>query len=84
MKEPMLQQILENYPDGDFLKASGFDEAIIGAEEKTMRLIYSVKKCMDILMEDDMNELDALEYFSYNMEGSYIGEKTPIWCNDLI
>jgi hypothetical protein len=80
----LLQQILENYPDEDFLKADGFDAAIIGVEEKTMRLIYSVKKCMDILMEDDMSELDALEYFSYNMEGAYVGEKTPIWCNDLI
>ena len=64
-----------------FLKADGFDKAIIGVEENDMRLIYSVSKCIEILMEE-MPEEDALEYFSYNVSGSYVGEKTPIWCFD--
>lgn len=45
----MLETILENYSEEEFLKADGFDEAIIGVDEKTMRLIYSVSKCLKIL-----------------------------------
>lgn len=76
----MLEYILEQYEDEEILIADGFDQAIIGIEESSMRLIYSVNKCIEILTED-MSEEDALEYFSYNVIGSYVGEKTPIWCN---
>jgi len=44
-------------------------------------LIYSVKKCMEILMIN-MSEEDAMEHFSFNISGAYVGEKTPIWCSD--
>jgi hypothetical protein len=78
----MINKIIENYEDEMILKADGFDDAIIGVDETTMRLIYSVSKCIDILMQD-MNEEDALEYFNYNVSGSFVGEKTPIWCFDM-
>ncbi len=78
----MLEKIVENYYDYDFLIADGFDEAVIGIEEYDMRLIYSVQKCLDILIEDGMSEIDALEYFTFNVSGSYVGDKTPIWCWD--
>jgi len=77
----MIGEIIERYEDETFLKADGFDEAIIGVDETTMRLIYSVRKCIEILMRD-MSEEDAMEYFSFNVSGSYVGEKTPIWCTD--
>jgi hypothetical protein len=77
----MLNKILEVYDD-EILKANGFDEAIVGIDEKSMRLIYSVKKCIDVLMFD-MSEEDAIEYFTYNISDSYVGEKTPIWCYDI-
>ena len=77
----MIETIIENYHEEEFLKADGFDDAIIGVEENEMRLIYSVSKCLEIL-EKDMNKLDAIEYFKFNVSGSYIGNKTPIWCWD--
>jgi hypothetical protein len=77
----MINNIIESYPEESFLKADEFDEAIIGVDEKTMRLIYSVSKCINILKKD-MSEEKALEYFEYNVLGSYLGEKTPIWCID--
>jgi hypothetical protein len=77
-----LESILEKYPDETFLKADGFDDAILGVDESSMRLIYSISKCIDILMED-MSDEDALEHFYYNVSGSYMGEQTPIWCDDL-
>jgi len=79
----MLDNIIEKYDGELFLKADGFDEAIIGVDESTMRLIYSISKCIEILCRD-MEQEDALEYFYYNVSGSYVGEQTPIWCDDLM
>ncbi len=76
-----ISEILSHYEDEQFLVADGFDEAIIGVDEHQMRLIYSVSKCIEILMKD-MSEEDAVEYFDYNVSGAYVGEKTPIWCQD--
>ena len=78
----MLQAIIDSHPDEQILIADGFDDAVIGIEIPSMRLIYSVKRCIDILMEDDMDELDAVEHFYFNVSGAYVGEQTPIWCHD--
>lgn len=77
----MLQDIIENYYEYDFLIADGFNDAIIGVDETSMRLIYSVRKCLEILHEY-LDEEDAIEYFEYNVSGAYVGEQTPIWCYD--
>jgi hypothetical protein len=77
----MINKILENYEGESILKADGFDEAIIGIDETSMRLIYSIKKCIEILTQD-MSEEEAIEYFYFNVQGSYVGEQTPIWCHD--
>jgi hypothetical protein len=77
----MIDKILEWYSDEELLKANGFDEAVIGIDDSSMRLIYSKNKCIEILCRD-MNEEDANEYFEYNVKPAYVGEKTPIWCTD--
>ena len=77
----MIDKILEWFPEEDILKADGFDEAIIGIETNEMRLIYSVSKCIEILCRD-MDEEEAVEFFDFNVRGSYVGDKTPIWCVD--
>ena len=81
----MLEEILEYYPDETFLKADGFDDAVIGVEiAEPMRLVYSVKLVIETLItEDEMSLEDALEHFEYNIRGSYVGEQTPIWCDDM-
>jgi hypothetical protein len=45
----MINEIIERYEDELFLKADGFDDAVIGVDENQMRLIYSVSKCIEIL-----------------------------------
>jgi len=67
-----IESIIERYQDETFLKADGFDEAIIGVDETSMRLIYSVSKCIKILCRD-MNDEDAIEYFRYNVSDAYVG-----------
>lgn len=79
----MLNEIVEYYYDEEILKADGFDEAVIGIEQNTMRLVYSVKKCIEILTLQGMSVEEAIEYFDFNTKGSYVGEKTPIWCDDM-
>ena len=79
----MLEGIVEYYQDEDILKADGFDDAVIGIDTGTMRLIYSVTRCIEILIVGGMDMNDAIEYFDFNVRGSYVGEKTPIWCDDM-
>lgn len=78
----MLEQIIEQYYEEEFLIADGFDDAILGVEENSMRIIYSVSKCLEILQQEDMSYEDAMEHFTYNVSGAYVGDKTPIWCWD--
>jgi hypothetical protein len=80
----LLQALIEAYPETEFLIADGFDDAVIGYHQQSERLIYSIRKCIDILIEEGMDEEDALEHFYYNVEGSYVGEKTPIWADDTV
>ena len=77
--------ITEQYPDCEFLQADGFDDAIIGVDHSFEKLVYSRTKCIDVLMKrDGMNDLEANEYFDFNVSGAYVGEKTPIWVDDTL
>jgi hypothetical protein len=79
MKQAIIEYLEMNEENTIFY--DGFDEAIIGLEIETNRVIYSVKKCIEILCED-MSEDDAREHFDFNVAGGYVGEQTPIFCND--
>ena len=79
-----LNDILDSYPEENFLIADGFDEAVIGFDVNTHRLIYSISKCINILINEGMTEEEANEYFYFNVSGSYVSDKTPIWCYDTI
>jgi len=75
-----LEEIIEMFPDEEFLKADGFDNAIIGVEPNTMRLVYNRDKMVEILIEDEkMDEIDAIEYLGFNTWNAYVGDKTPIY-----
>ena len=81
----LLENILEYYSDEELMKADGFDDAVIGIDVNSTRIIYSVKRCIEILCVRDGMDLDeAIEFFEYNVSGSYHGPKTPIWCEDLL
>jgi len=80
--------ICEDYPDESFLQADGFDDALLGVVSDfnaELRLAYSKAKCITILVErDGMTDEEALEHFDYNVQGAYVGEKTPVWIDDLM
>lgn len=75
-----LEQIIEAYPEAEFLRADGLDAAIIGVEAVDLRLVYDVNKVIKILMAQGMTEADAWEYYTFNIEGAFVGPQTPIWC----
>ena len=75
-----LEEIMEMFPEEEFLKADGFDSAIVGVEPNSMRLVYNRDKMIGILIEDEeMEEIDAIEYLEFNTWNAYVGEKTPIF-----
>lgn len=65
------------------LKADGFDEAIIGIARTCGRddvIAYDANKCIQILVNDhNMSDEEAVEYFTFNVEGCYVGEGTPVF-----
>jgi hypothetical protein len=77
----ILEQILDQHPDDEFLKADGLDDAVIGYCGESMRLIYSVSTIMAILSQE-MNHEDAISHLYHNILGSYVGDNTPIFCHD--
>ena len=77
----MLEEIIEKY--GSVLIADGFDDAILGVSSQGGQVIYSIQKCIDILIAEGMSEEDAIEHFYFNVECAYVGEDTPLWCDDF-
>ena len=70
------------------MTADGFDEAIIGSITSYGRgetVLYSTQKIIEVMMErDGMTEEDAIEFFNYNIIGSYNGNGMPAFLNDHV
>jgi hypothetical protein len=62
------------------------DDAVIGLAECDFRNIsvvsYSYTKLLEILIENGLEYIDALEHISVNMAGGWLGDKTPIIIDD--
>ena len=76
-----------------------YDSCIIGVCEKTGRVIYSVDKIIDILIQNSMLDLakfksdefmmddivlEAEEFYYYNIVGAHMGEFEPIYLRDKV
>ena len=57
-----------------------FDKAIIGVVERINLhvLCYDVAHIL-LILQEDMSEDEAHEYFDYNIMGSWMGEHTPVY-----
>lgn len=61
------------------ITADGFDSCIIGKDSKD-RAVYDADAMIDVLMmRDDMTREEAEEFFWYNIDGSHMGDETPIY-----
>jgi len=82
-----LEQIVEWYPDEELLSADGFEDCLLGVSydmrTSVHRLVYSRAKCIKVLVfRDKMSFEEAVEYFDFNVEGAYVGERTPVFVDD--
>ena len=72
------------------LKIDGFDDALIGTSsvwrktpgggtESVHIPVYDGERIITVLCEQSgMSYDEAIEYISFNIEGAYVGETTPI------
>ena len=63
------------------LMTTGFEEALIGFGyqfNKTLA-VYDRDKCINISIATGMDYEEAVEYFEFNVVGSYVGETTPVF-----
>lgn len=80
-----VQQILETIDDVDgVLFADGFDEAIIGFDTESRRVVYSQQRMINILVCDGMELEDAVEFLGFNVWSAYVGEHTPIFIIEVV
>jgi hypothetical protein len=79
-----MKRLKEEYPD--VMTMDGYDDAIIGVVERIgLEVVcYDLDKVIEILMKQGMNEEDAWEWYQFNMVGSWVGEKTPVFLQRFV
>ena len=81
----ILEKIFCIFPKRQIITVDGFDNAVIGFKEveiegkKHIKLIYSMHKCIEILMEDGLGYYEAIEYLDFNTIHANVGDGTLIW-----
>ena len=66
------------------VKIDGFDKAVIGLTHirsvENPVIVYDAKKIIDILMKhDEMSYEEAIKYFEFKMQGTYVGGQDPLF-----
>tara|TARA_R110002153_G_scaffold3994_2_gene19229 strand:- start:1148 stop:1396 length:249 start_codon:yes stop_codon:yes gene_type:complete len=63
------------------LKADGYNDAIMGLVQRCGQepvILYDTDKVLQLLVYNDgMTYDDAVEFFEFNILGSWVGEETP-------
>ena len=78
MVEYVKEVLSDENPNALFM--DGFEDAIIGIgrqHSKPSLVVYDRQKCIQILAKD-MSWEEAVEFFSFNCEGAWMGENTPL------
>jgi len=80
-----VEQIMQTLVDAEALVADGFENALIGhTQGSNVVAVYDYDKCVQVLMErDEMSCEDAVEFMEFNVVGSYVGEKTPLFISQI-
>jgi len=58
-----------------------YEQAIIGQDDASLRIVYSTNKIIEILSEE-MTPEEAEEFYEYNILGAYMGDMTPIYVSE--
>ena len=71
-----------NNVDEDTVLLTGFEHCITGVVDSFhgRHVVYDKNKIINTLMEDsEMGEIEAYEYFDYNIRGAFLGNCTPLF-----
>ena len=85
-----LESILQWAQDCESLKPTGmngdpdgYDDAILGITDNG-QLVYSQERMIELCAEQgEMDEIDAMEFLSFNTFCAYVGEMTPIYVKTM-
>ena len=83
--ENLILEMEEKNPEA--LYPTGFEDAITEIVYKDGNPVFkiSTKNCIDILQQrDGMTFEEAVEFFEFNIHGSYMGAHNPVYAHDLI
>lgn len=84
------QQIIDFCEQGEIeilLLPEEFDSALVGLSVKfnEYSVVYDRRKCIECLKDHDgMDEESVIEYFEFNIIGSYLGPNTPTFLVDIL
>ena len=76
----------ESNDKSSLLKLDGFDDCYLGVGEsygEQPALIYDKQKIIEQLKQSEMSEEEAIEYYEFNILGSYLGEKMPVFLDRI-
>ena len=73
--------------DPETLLADGWEECLIGVAEvwlesggRVQRAVYDADKIIETMVaRDGMTHEEAEEFFEFNINGAYVGPRTPIF-----
>ena len=80
----VLDMIDEHAEGAKYLTDDMFHDCIIAITNSCEpNIVYDSKKIIEALMsgDDGLSYEDAIEHFEFNILGSYVGERTPIFVN---
>jgi len=83
-KRDSINEFIEDlgYSEEDrILLADGFEDAFVGIACQFNKPLacYDYDECIKVLVGEGMTEEDAIEHMSFNVEGGWVGETTPLF-----
>jgi hypothetical protein len=78
----MREDLVELSGDDELLFADGFDGALLDVAQRCGEpsIVASDRsKCIELLVLEGKVEEEAEEYFQFNIEGAWVGKRTPAY-----
>jgi hypothetical protein len=79
LRKTELEEFISNYTT-ETAQTFGYEDAIVGVSFRFGQepiICYDFDKVIKILMKDAMTEEEAIEFFDYNVIGTWAGDGTP-------
>jgi len=87
MPKPLDLDALADEMGEPLLKMDGFDDCIVGLIYRCAQptlVCYDIKKILAKLVAQGMTQEEAEEYFDFNQQGAWVGERTPCFLDTSI